>query len=148
MIQTSGSLVFCDGYDYRVENECWVNTPITDEPWRIMSGGRLLAWRDSAGRVYLLPGYSWNGVGGNQWRDIVPDINMMMRASAFHDAGYQAIGEGGEPSFRREWWDHFFADLCVQDGLPSLLRQTVYEAVHIFGASHAARHSRAVLVAP
>ena len=88
------------------------------------------------GLVIAKKGYRWDGPSGPTLDD---ETNM--RASLFHDIGYQAMTENVEIynlpylqkfSIRRAW-DKLFRSILKEDGMPFFRRQYYFLAVRGFG---------------
>lgn len=104
------------------------------------------------GRMRLRAGYSWNGA------NVIPDWRWILRGSAGHDGGYQLLRLRLLPADPwRERFDRVLQACCYEDavtlGWPAWIARgyadTVYQGVHLFGASAAeAASENPVLTAP
>lgn len=91
----------------------------------------------SKGTITAREGYRWDGPSGPTFDD---ETNL--RASLFHDIGYQAMGE--QPAikrlnlWRRFWirraWDQLFKETLKADGMGLIRRQSYFIAVRGVGA--------------
>ena len=71
--------------------------------------------------------YAWDGPSGPTF-----DRSENMRASLFHDALCQLIGEGLLDKKYREYADKLFRQHCLEDGMKPWVAWCYYQAVRVY----------------
>jgi len=138
-MQTSGKIRYRDHYKYQMDEEWWVDTPITNAACELP---RFIAL-EASGRLTVRAGYAWDGPSGP-----TSDTKDFMRGSLAHDALYQLMREGLLAQKWRKAADRLLHDLCRQDGMSWFRAWYVLKAVREFAASAAKRQSADILTAP
>jgi hypothetical protein len=87
---------------------------------------------DDCGTLSIRRGYAWDGASGPTW-----DTRSNMRGSLVHDALYQLMRIGVIPIAERGKADRLFRDICIEDGMWKIRAWYYYQAVRMFGKSHA-----------
>jgi len=90
--------------------------------------GRSVAAHSEDGVLTLQEGYTWDGASGP-----AIDTRSVMRASAVHDAFYQAIKYGLLPIQYRKCADLLLRDLAIRDGCSRFRATYFFYAVRVFG---------------
>ena len=114
-IETSGELLYTEGYKYLNARPWSVKTPFTGMTFTIPAhdGGAWVAL-DADGWMHFRAGYAFDGPSGP-----TRDTPSSMRAAQMHDGCYQAarlgLLDGSEAM--REKVDRFFYDLLREDGM-------------------------------
>ena len=90
--------------------------------------GRSVAAHSEEGVLTLQEGYTWDGASGP-----AIDTRSVMRASAVHDAFYQAIKFGLLPMSYRKSADILLRDLAIKDGCHKARAIYFFYAVRVFG---------------
>ena len=83
------------------------------------------------GLLTISKGYAWDGPSGP-----CPDVPSAMRGSLVHDALYQLIRVCGLWDGFRSFADDLLRELCIQDGMPIICADAIYEGVHLFGSRY------------
>jgi len=81
------------------------------------------------GYVILVKGYAWNGAS------CFPDFDWIIRGSAIHDAGYQALRLGLIPRRYKVVFDSILGINCIEDRAIKIVAKAVHSAVVIFGVN-------------
>lgn len=80
------------------------------------------------GTMTLKKGFMWDGASGPTWDD-----STNIEASAFHDAGYQAIRHGLLPASYKPLFDKLLMDIMIEKGASRFRAWYYYQAVSKFG---------------
>ena len=75
------------------------------------------------------------------WGILDPESPLIQWPSVIHDAGYSNVGAFSTITLGREQVDWLLRDMMESCGADSFLRNAVYDAVRIGGASHWINHS-------
>jgi hypothetical protein len=84
---------------------------------------------DPDGTMRFRPGYCWDGASGPTF-----DSKSSMRASLYHDGGYQLMRMGLLSLACRVILDIIFRRVCLEDGMWSLRAAAWYHLVRIFAS--------------
>lgn len=84
-----------------------------------------------AGVLTIRAGYAWDGPSGP-----VPPTTDFLRGSLIHDALYQLGREGLLPATVRHAADRLLREICIEDGMPLMYAEIVFQAVSAFGARY------------
>lgn len=79
------------------------------------------------GALTIRRGYIWDGPSGPTL-----DIPEFMRGALVHDAFYQLMRMGKLPQDFRDDADLFLRTICLEDGMPKIMANAVYEGVEHF----------------
>ncbi len=107
-------------YELLEEMECDVDIPMsanTDNNYIILYNGELT----------IRNRYAWDGPSGPTF-----DTKTFMRASLFHDALCQLIGEGLLDKKHRKYADQLLRKICLEDGMSKFRAWYVYLAVRAY----------------
>ncbi|WP_373975679.1 hypothetical protein NT239_02715 [Chitinibacter sp. SCUT-21] len=92
------------------------------------------------GQLALAANYAWDGASGP-----MPDLPSVMRGALAHDALYQLMRDGHlDAQHYRQQADAVLRQLCLADGMNTLLAAWVYFCVRQFGARYAQSDLRAI----
>jgi len=97
----------------------------------------------ASGMMTIFRGYAWDGASGPTF-----DTSDSMRASLYHDVGYQCIGAGLLPISYRVLFDEMFLSTLIEDGMLDFRAHAWYKAVRLFGHGPAKRDDRPLKAAP
>lgn len=99
----------------------------------------------TTGNLVIKQGYAWDGPSGP-----VIDNSENLRASLVHDALYQLMRVSElDKDVHRRTADSLFMDLCIEDGVDSLVAGGYYMALRTFGEPAASpRNKKVVYYAP
>jgi hypothetical protein len=126
------------GYRYQLEQDFIMPTGIKAK----VKGGNRFVQIDTEGLLILRAGYATDGATN------APDMRSLIRGSFPHDGLYQLIRLGVlEPSDRKAA-DRLLHQMCLEDGMPSLMAWAVYRAVRSFGGVYMRAHDARILTAP
>lgn len=133
-------------YKYTLEEDWWVQTPITNSAGRIADPDApdhpwIALGQD--GVLKIKEGYAWDGASGP-----TIDTKSSMRASLAHDALYQLERAGHLGQDWRPVADQLLHDLCVADGMWPWRASLWLFAVRKFAGYAAKRQEVVVLEAP
>ena len=92
-------------YKYQLTNTATIFTPIKGQT---VSHEYFALWE--TGQLFGFRTYCWDG---SSWSL----DNKSIRASLFHDIGYQMIRDGLLGMEYRETFDRLYRDVCIEDGL-------------------------------
>ncbi len=70
-----------------------------------------------------------------------------MRASLFHDAGYQLLRETDLNERYKYDFDQLYRTICLEDGMSVERANLEYEAVRVFGVRSAAKKAKGLHIA-
>jgi len=97
----------------------------------------------ASGLLTIKAGYAWDGASGPTF-----DTSDSMRASLYHDVGYQAIGEKLLPMSYRVLFDELLLSTLIEDGMLDFRAHAWYKAVRAFGYWPAKNNGRVLMAAP
>jgi hypothetical protein len=119
-------LVYARGYKYQVRAAHAVLIPELADPTRALIRTEWLEL-DPDGTLRVRAGYAWDGASGPTY-----DSKSSMRASLYHDCGYQMIRLGLLAQAMRAPLDTMFHRVCLEDKMWSVRAQLWYDMVRIF----------------
>jgi len=133
-------IYFCGGFKYQLMAPYRTQTDILPAA-DVVTEYVLLG---TTGMLSILSGFAWDGPSG-------PSVDTLdfMRASLVHDALYFLIRTGRIDETWRERADNLLRSICLEDGMPHVRAELVYQGVRIFGDPYAAREKfRPIVEAP
>ena len=136
MIETSGELLYFDGYKYLNARPWSVKTPFVGMPCMAPAhdGGAPWVRLDIDGWMHFRAGYAWDGPSGPTW-----DTPNSLRGSQAHDGPYQLSRLSLLPDrseAMRERVDRFLYAMLRQDGMSWVRARLWLRGVRV-GAAYA-----------
>ncbi len=117
-------IAYKGGYKYQLKRTYTVRIPIVPSA----TIGNKYVSLDTDGILTIQEGYAWDGPSGP-----MVDIPSSMRGSLVHDALYQLMREGYlDRKVYRQTADRTLRDMCMEDGMWSILAWCVYYGVRGF----------------
>lgn len=117
-------ITYRSGYEYQLAADYSIQTNIRPAKDIITTFVKL----NKAGVLTTLEGYAWDGASG------IPDTNYNLRASLFHDALYQLMRlKHLDTEKERDNADLLFKEICIKDGVSSVLANWYYIGLREFG---------------
>jgi len=147
-IETTGPLLYREGYKYRVEKPLGVKTPFVGMAFVIRDASGRQPWAElkQDGWMWAYEGYCCDGPSGPTY-----DWPCSIRPATFHDIPYQGSRLGVLPDrseAMRKRVDEFFREFLIHDGMSTIHADLWYEGVRIGAASSWARRLEVVHESP